>query len=162
LEERKIGKAVRTRSRPSAPARRLARDDAGRGRAQPRMALSRDVLPRPEAPAAARGFRVRRRLQADRTILVPAGELDQFSVPLLEEALSSVVGRGLPIVIDLGELTFIDSCGLWLITTIHSGCRQRGISLRLWGGCEHIQQVFEVTGLYDLLPFVSRHPGSAR
>jgi anti-anti-sigma factor len=145
LEERKIGKAVRTRSRPSAPARRLARDDAGRGRAQPRMALSRDVLPRPEAPAAARGFRVRRRLQADRTILVPA-----------------VVGRGLPIVIDLGELTFIDSCGLWLITTIHSGCRQRGISLRLWGGCEHIQQVFEVTGLYDLLPFVSRHPGSAR
>jgi anti-sigma B factor antagonist len=161
MEER-ISRLVRTRSRTALPARRWLRGDDGRDRSGPHAAQSLDVLPRSLAPPSERGLRIQRRLEADRTILVPAGELDLVSVPRFEEAFAGVVGRGCPIVIDLGELTLIDSCGLWLITTIHSACRERGLSLRLWAGSEHVQAVFEVTGLSDLLPFVSRHPRAVR
>ena len=40
-------------------------------------------------------------------------------------------------------------------------CKQRGIGLCLWSGPEHVQHVFEVTGLYDLLPFTDRFPEEA-
>ena len=45
------------------------------------------------------------------TILSLAGELDLSTTPLLDESLNRLDRRG-PVVLDLGELTFIDSHGL--------------------------------------------------
>ena len=58
-----------------------------------------------------------------------------------------------PIVIDLGRVTFIDSSGLWALILTQRICRQRGICLLLKPGPDSVQSVFEVTGLYDVLPF---------
>ncbi|MCW3032038.1 MAG: hypothetical protein QOK19_1269 [Solirubrobacteraceae bacterium] len=94
-------------------------------------------------------------------MLVPVGELDASTVLPFEQAVTEVVRRGRPIVLDLDSLTFIDSCGLWSISLIHSACKERGIGICLWPGPEHVQHVFEVTGLYDLLPFTARFPEEA-
>jgi anti-anti-sigma factor len=48
------------------------------------------------------------------TVLALAGELDLATVPLLGEALDGLDGDG-TIVLDLDELTFVDSCGLHAI-----------------------------------------------
>ena len=60
--------------------------------------------------------------------------------------------------IDFDRLSFVDSCGLWSISSVCSTCRQRGIGIRLWPGPPNVQNVFEVTGLYDVLPFTAAGP----
>lgn len=94
-------------------------------------------------------------------MLLPIGELDEYAVDAFEDAVGGLVGRGRPIVLDLDRLTFIDSCGLWSVSSVCSACRQRGIGIRLWPGPANVQKVFEVTGLYDLLPFTACRPAEA-
>ncbi len=89
------------------------------------------------------------------TVLEPAGELDAATVGELERSLCDAISIGWPIEIDLRRTAFIDSSALWAITLANGTCRRRGIPLRLRPGPERVQKVFEVTGLYDLLPFVA-------
>jgi anti-anti-sigma factor len=144
----------------AAPTRRILPAAARRPQTRPANP-SLDVLPPSDASPAERGFRIARRLHGDCSVLVPVGELDSSTVLPFEQAVTEVVRRGRPIVIDLDRLTFIDSCGLWSISLIYSACKQRGIGICLWPGPEHVQHVFEVTGLYDLLPFTERFPEEA-
>jgi anti-anti-sigma factor len=124
--------------------------------------VSRDVLPRPsEPPPSDRGFRTEERLESSCSVLAPIGELDESTVRSFEGAVAGAVRRGRPVVIDLGRLRFIDSCGLWSITSVCSACKQRGIHVCLLPGTQRVQSVFEVTGLCDLLPFTDRLPGQA-
>jgi anti-anti-sigma factor len=154
-----IGK-IRARRRPTTSDRRVL-PVAARRRPGAETVGSRDVLPASEAAPAERGFRIVQRLHGDCSVLAPVGELDSSTVLPFEQAVTDVVRRGRPIVIDLDSLSFIDSCGLWSISLIYSACKQRGIGICLWSGPEHVQHVFEVTGLYDLLPFTDRFPEEA-
>ncbi len=87
-------------------------------------------------------------------MVAPAGELDGVTIAELEQSLAEALSIGRPIEIDLRATTFVDSSALWAITLAHSACRERRIPLRLRPGPMRVQQVFEVTGLYDLLPFL--------
>jgi len=55
------------------------------------------------------------------TVLALAGELDLATTPLLEEAFDSLDGNR-AVVLDLGELTFIDSYGLHSILARADTC----------------------------------------
>jgi anti-sigma B factor antagonist len=157
-----IGKLTPRRWRQALPGQRLPAHAACRPALSGRAAASRDVLPRPSgAGLASRGFRIERRLEPDRSVLVPIGELDVSAVGSFEQATAGLVNRGRPIVVDLSKVLFIDSCGLWSITTIYSTCRQRGVGIGLWPGSARVQQLFEVTGLYDVLPFTEPRRGKA-
>jgi len=59
-------------------------------------------------------FHVTRRQHGNVSVLALAGELDMATSPRLDEALDGVAHDG-PIVLDLGELEFIDSHGLHTI-----------------------------------------------
>jgi anti-anti-sigma factor len=154
LDDGMIGKLVRARRGHALTGKRLP--EAARRPAPPRITVTRDVLPPSEAAPSERGFRVERRLEPTRSVLAPIGELDESTVAPFEAAVAGVIGRGRLVVLDLGNLTFIDSCGLWSISTIYSACKRRHISICMWPGPERVQNVFEVTGLYDLLPFTER------
>ncbi|MGO9489619.1 MAG: STAS domain-containing protein [Solirubrobacteraceae bacterium] len=118
-------------------------------------ARSADVLPRAASiPQRESGFRVEKRAGWDTDVVAPVGELDASTVVMFEQAIAGSVQAGRRIMLDLAGLSFIDSCGLWAITTTFTSCRQRGIGFMLSPGPESIQQVFEVTGLYDVLPFL--------
>ena len=84
------------------------------------------------------------------------GELDLSSVPelesLLRELTSSDLGR---ILIDLGELTFMDSSGLALMIRTHQGALAGGHRLVLRPGSHQVQRLFEMTGTLDRFEFVS-------
>jgi anti-anti-sigma factor len=125
----------------------------------PAPARSRDMLPR--STSSRREFRLERSSDGGRATISPSGELDGASVVQFEETVSEILATAHSVVLDLRGLTFIDSSGLWAVTLIHKTCRRRGISLRLIPGPEHVQSVFEVTGLYDLLPFVPPGPAGA-
>jgi anti-anti-sigma factor len=159
LDTRVLSKLARARNRPVRPGGGAGAEHL---QAVGRTALSRDVLPQSAEGPLTKGFRVEQRFEHDVTILVPVGELDQAAVRPFEQAFPNALGRARPIVVDLAELSFIDSCGLWSITELCSACKRGGISFQLWAGPERIHEVFEVTGLCDLLPFVDRPSATAR
>ena len=76
------------------------------------------------------------------------------SVPTLEAALVRCAAQGaMAITLDLGGLAFIDSAGLWIITSARSWCDRRGCGFSLVPGPASVHRVFELTGLSDVLPF---------
>jgi len=91
-------------------------------------------------------------------VLALSGELDSDSVPTLEGAISACCADGASsITLDLSELAFIDSSGLWTITVARKWCESHGHGFWLIPGPEPVQYVFEATGLSDVLPF--KQPG---
>jgi len=85
-------------------------------------------------------------------IVTPIGDLDMASADRLEEHLSDAAREhpdGL-LIIDLGELDFMDSAGLRVLLT---AARGDGDRLRLRRGRPAVQRVFEVSGTSSVLPF---------
>jgi anti-anti-sigma factor len=89
-----------------------------------------------------------------RHVLVPVGALELRSVDALEAALSRLWSkRATALTLDLRRVTFIDSSGLWCITSLQKWCAREGIGFMLIPGPEPVHHVFELTGLSDVLPF---------
>lgn len=84
--------------------------------------------------------------------LVAAGELDATTAPVLREAIEALeTGEEPVIVLDLTEVTFIDSSGLQAITSSLRRLRGEGRQLQVAGASRSVRRIFEVTGLADLL-----------
>jgi anti-sigma B factor antagonist len=95
--------------------------------------------------------------------LLLTGELDVCSVPSLEAAVSRCCTRpARAITLDLRGLTFIDSSGLWTITAARRWCERQGYGFSLIPGPKPVHEVFEVTGLSDLLPFREAEKGDVK
>jgi anti-sigma B factor antagonist len=87
------------------------------------------------------------------------GEADLLGAPSLEAAFAEVcTGEPGLIVLDLRNLTFIDSSGLHALVTGHQLCRVRGHELKVIPGPANIQRLFEITGMNDALPFSDPEP----
>jgi anti-sigma B factor antagonist len=95
----------------------------------------------------------------DSRTLTLEGELDTRAVPELEAAIARYCADGpRALTLDLSKLNFIDSSGLWTILAAMRWCERQGREFSLLPGPEAVQQVFEVTGLVDVLPFRSAKP----
>ena len=89
-----------------------------------------------------------------RARLVLGGELDMNARFQAEQALDRLLAEPLDqLVVDLGEVTFVDSTGMGLILEIHERARMEQFTLRLLRGNPEVQRVFELAGVADLLPF---------
>jgi len=86
--------------------------------------------------------------------LVLGGDLDMAARFQAEQALDELLSKPVEqLVIDLGEVTFLDSTGMGLVLEVHDRARTEGFKLRLLPGPEDVQRVFELAGVADLLPF---------
>jgi anti-sigma B factor antagonist len=95
-----------------------------------------------------------------RHTLVLRGELDMASAPALEAMLQELCEGGAEeLVVDLSQLTFMDSSGLSAILKTRALCEEHLCDLGLIPGRRPVQRVFELTHLLDRLPF--RHAGEA-
>jgi anti-sigma B factor antagonist len=71
------------------------------------------------------------RTEADRTHFVPRGELDLATSPELEDRVLAALRAGAgPVVLDLRELTFMDSTGVRTIISAHQVAQETGAELR--------------------------------
>lgn len=90
--------------------------------------------------------------EGDAHVIELIGELDLDGAPRLEEELrrveSSDVGS---IVVDLGQLEFIDSTGIRLLVMAAERSSEGRFSLLR--GPRQVHRVFEITDLADRLPF---------
>lgn len=88
--------------------------------------------------------------------LTPIGELDLATVPLLETAFD-VVFRDEDaemIVVDLTELSFIDSAGIHLLIRMYDACARED-RLRVINGSRAIGRLLALTGVRARLPIIS-------
>lgn len=76
------------------------------------------------------------------------GEVDISSVAQLESALTAATqdfGSGLTVLIDMRELTFLDSSGLHALITFRRDSERRHQRLVLVRGPRNVQRIFELT-----------------
>jgi anti-anti-sigma factor len=86
--------------------------------------------------------------------LVLGGDLDMAARFQAEQALDDLLSTPLEqLVVDLGEVTFVDSTGMGLVLEVNDRARAEGFRLRLLRGPDEVQRVFELAGVADVLPF---------
>jgi anti-anti-sigma factor len=86
--------------------------------------------------------------------LVLGGDLDMAARFQAEQALDQLLSEPLEqLVVDLGEVTFVDSTGMSLVLELDDRARTDGFKLRLLRGPDDVQRVFELAGVADVLPF---------
>ncbi len=90
----------------------------------------------------------------DAHVIELIGELDLEGAPRLEEELRRAEASDADaIVVDLGELEFIDSTGIRLLVMASERCDEGRFSLLR--GPKQVHRIFEITDLADRLPFVA-------
>jgi anti-sigma B factor antagonist len=84
--------------------------------------------------------------------LIPTGRLDGRSAPILEAEIERLCSSGITsLVLDLRELTYVDSTGVAVLAFRCKLCKRRGYDLRLIPGTRLMQRAFEAAGVTDLL-----------
>jgi anti-anti-sigma factor len=84
----------------------------------------------------------------------PIGEIDVAVVAGLRQAWSALIDDELPelIVVDLGQVTFMDSTGLSLLIGLRKKMSHRGGELRLRCARPQVQRILRLTNLDQLFP----------
>jgi anti-sigma B factor antagonist len=88
--------------------------------------------------------------------LTPIGELDLATAPLLKSAFNAVFrdDDAAMIVLDLTELSFMDSTGIALLIRMHTACADAD-RLRVINGSRAVERVLDLTGARARLPIIS-------
>lgn len=92
-----------------------------------------------------------------RTTFVPRGELDLATAPELEEqVLGAIRAADREVVLDLRELTFMDSTGVRTIVAAHQEAERSGAALRLVRPPREssVARVIEISGIDEALGLV--------
>lgn len=87
--------------------------------------------------------------------LTPMGELDMATAHILEREYDAAyaLDETTTIVVDLTELEFMDSAGLRLLLELND---RSGDRLRVVNGSPEVQRLFDITGVRDVLPVISK------
>ena len=101
-------------------------------------------------------FEIRRERTALVHRLIPTGELDIATTPILERAFQAVYhdDDAAMIVLDLTLLSFMDSTGISALIRMSKAC-EAADRLRIVNGSPAVVQVLDITGVRDSLPIIS-------
>jgi anti-anti-sigma factor len=115
-----------------------------------REAVAATVVQRP-------GLTVALRTQGTTTTMEVEGEWGlaerEITIGALEQAL---VRRPECLVLDLGEVSFIDSSGIHVVVIAAKRCAQENVRIVILPGPPHVHRVFEICQLTTQLPFAAQ------
>jgi anti-sigma B factor antagonist len=84
--------------------------------------------------------------EQERVRVIPHGDLDVATVPQLEAEITRLRSRGFAtILLDLRQLTFMDSTGLGLLLRLHEEARSDGFGFAIADREGPIRRVLEIT-----------------
>lgn len=86
-------------------------------------------------------------------IATAAGEIDISTATRLRERLFELAASGSPLVVDLGQVSFIDSAGLSALVGTAKHAASHGGSLHVACDQPKIRKLFRLTGLDRRIPF---------
>ena len=102
-------------------------------------------------------FSVSRRRAGDAIVVTPAGEIDLATVDAVAAEIDAALAESAALVLDLSEVTFIDSAGLRLVLETS----RKAASLRVVRGPREVQRVFGLVGLDERLDMLDEPPPAA-
>ena len=88
----------------------------------------------------------------DCAVLKVTGEVDVYTAPMLRGQIQDLAAKGaVHVIVDLGEVDFLDSTGLGALVGGLKRLREAGGSLALVISAPRILRIFEITGLTKAL-----------
>lgn len=98
-------------------------------------------------------FELHERREADMIVVSLSGELDFGTVGPVQQRLGELRDAGQPVLLDLDELTFMDSTGIRLVLTACEDAAAHDWSFRVTRGSERVRHVLEAAQVIDRLPY---------
>jgi anti-sigma B factor antagonist len=100
--------------------------------------------------------------ERDIAVVVLEGEVDLSTAPEAERRIAEAEQGGpAQIVVDLREVTFMDSSGLRVLLTAHRRARDEERDFAIVKGSDAVARLFDVTGLTDRLVLLDEVPTGA-
>ncbi|MDR2053633.1 MAG: STAS domain-containing protein [Treponema sp.] len=90
-------------------------------------------------------------ISADTATLAVAGKLSAATADEFGAAVDIALGEAKNIVLDFKELSYLASAGLRVLLSTQKKLKASGGTLCLLHVCEEVMEVFEITGLNDVL-----------
>ncbi|WP_042352491.1 anti-sigma factor antagonist [Bacillus massiliigorillae] len=88
------------------------------------------------------------------------GEIDAYTAPELKETLEQVAGRQqVSILVDLSDVSYMDSTGLGLFVGIFKQVRANNGKFKLVGLSARLKRLFDITGLTEIIDITSDTKG---
>jgi len=86
-----------------------------------------------------------------------SGELDEMTANFTRSEMDSLLDNlnFKQIVIDLGELTFMDSTGIGILIGRYKKMKSKNIPIFICNPNNHIEKIFKMTGLYEIMPKIN-------
>ena len=100
------------------------------------------------------GFSVRIMTARDQAFVRPAGELDLAAVGELEAAIGGALDGHRQLVVDLRDVTFLDTEGLKSLIETARVAAERHVAFRLVRGRRSVERIFELTETRSRFEFV--------
>jgi anti-sigma B factor antagonist len=119
-----------------------------------RPSAGRHQLRPPRSIAASEQLQIRFSSRGDCTVVHLVGELDVLTFDLAYTALHALLAqqRGSRLVLDLGQLTFADACGLRALLSASRSAAECGGWVRLACVSERMRRVLEIVDITNCLP----------
>ena len=98
----------------------------------------------------------------DVTVVRVAGEVDVYSAPALKDRLEeSVAEPPHRVVVDLADVTFLDSTGLGTLVGALKAAEKLGGTVSITGAHERVLKLFRITGLDEVFTVSEAAAGQA-
>jgi anti-sigma B factor antagonist len=96
------------------------------------------------------------RPSGERTVVHVTGEIDVYTAPILREELATLIdAHHTDLVVDLSDVSFMDSTGLGVLVGALKKIKTVGGDLRLVIDQEKVLKVFRITALTQVFPIYS-------
>jgi anti-sigma B factor antagonist len=109
--------------------------------------------------STARGFRVQLYDREDALVAECHGKLTFENTLVLKEAVREKIPGHKRIVIDLKDVSQVDSSGLGTVVGLYVSARTRGCGLEIVNASQQIRELFSITNLLSLFEPAGRHHG---
>ena len=88
----------------------------------------------------------------DHAVITATGEIDAGTAPEVASAVTeTLAGRGVRVLLDFAEVTFIDSSGLGMLVKAHREAADAGSAFAVVSPSDHTRKLIRVLGLDQLL-----------
>ena len=85
------------------------------------------------------------------------GELDEHTAKHTTEILDKLFDEEIykQVIFDLSDLKFMDSTGIGVLLGRYRKLKGKGIGVYITNPSKHAEKIFNLTGLYDIMPKIS-------
>mgnify|MGYP002522409925 CR=1 FL=1 len=90
----------------------------------------------------------------DTLVISLAGELDEHSANYVRDLMDNLMSKSnaRQVIVDLGQLDFMDSTGIGVMIGRYKKMKSRGIPIFVTNPSKQIDKIFMMTALYDVMP----------